>query len=51
MGMIWCVGEGADVVATASRLVSGHTVKRVPSRVSWVGMLVVKRMLGMAEAD
>ena len=37
-------------MATASRLVNGHTVKRVPSRVSWVGMLVVKRMLGMAKA-
>ena len=31
-GIIWCDGFGVDVV-TARRLVRGHIVKRVPSRV------------------
>ncbi len=44
--MMWWVGEGVVAVAKAMRLVSGHTVKRVPSRVSCVGILVVRRMLG-----
>ena len=31
-GIMWCDGFGGEVV-TASRLVRGHIVKRVPSRV------------------
>ena len=31
-GMMWCDGLGGEVV-TARRLVRGHIVKRVPSRV------------------
>ena len=31
-GMMWCDGDGGEVV-TARRLVRGHIVKRVPSRV------------------
>jgi hypothetical protein len=45
------VGEGVVAVAKAMRLVSGHTVKRVPSRVSCVGILVVRRMLGTDKGE
>lgn len=40
MGVVW------EAVLMAMRLVMGQAVKRVPSRVLFVGRVVVMRMLG-----